>query len=114
MQSRTIVSLLEPGTAEDQYGNVGVDWNKPITVWPGKPGAVDPLSSDEAVLTAETVVSRWRCYLTAPDAQTLRMTPAWRVRWNGEDYDTDGDVQLVQSRYAHRSYLTVLLKRVDA
>lgn len=108
MRPRTTVALLEPATSVDEYdGSTSINWALPPTIHDGVLAAVEPISSTEAVLTAETIVSRFRLYLPGDTVIDAR----WRVRWQGEDYLIDGDVESwVNGRGTQ--YLHCLLKKV--
>ena len=108
VRPRTTVALLEPATTADEYDqSVTIDWTLPPTVHDGVLAAVEPVGSTEAVLTASTIVSRLRLYL--PGDTTVDST--WRVRWQGDDYLIDGDVEpWVNARGTQ--YLHCLLKKV--
>lgn len=100
--------LLEPATKTDPLTEENVpDWDVLPTEHPDTPAAVDPLSSTEAVLTAGTVISRWVCYL--PEDTVVESF--WQVRWNGADYEIDGEVALQEG--SREGYLTATLKRVE-
>ena len=103
--------ILEPATKADSYTGLPVsDWDAlPASATPERFKG-EPLSSTEAVLTAETVVSRWRGYL--PPMWDGILTPAFRVRWDEKDYEIEGDIERFKTRRCVR-YLAVILKRVD-
>jgi hypothetical protein len=100
--------VLEPDTRVDRYTDTPeADWSKPPVTETPTPILMRPLNSFEAVATAETVVSRWRAYLGP--AWDGVLTPAHRIRWDGDDYEIDGAVERHKTRSCVR-YITVTLK----
>lgn len=109
MRPRTTVTLLEPATTTDPYtGEARPNWTATPTEHPDTPAAIEPLSSTEATLTAETVISRWVLYLPAETT----IEPSWRVRWRGDDFDVDGEIQVWEGR-RDEAYRSCLLKLVE-
>lgn len=108
MRPRTTVALLEPATSVDEYtGAATIDWDLAPTIHAEVLAAVEPVSSTEAALTASTIVSRMRLYLPGDTV----IDPRWRVRWEGVDYEIDGDVEpWVNGRGPQ--YLHCLIKKV--
>jgi hypothetical protein len=116
------VDVLWPATVEDSYTQTPrADWTKdPQRVVDTVRATVQPVSSDEDAVTAETVVSAWHCWLP-PHHRTYEgavvdlaaeMTTACRVRWDGDVYLIDGDVERWKSgRRVRRLYCR--LKRVS-
>lgn len=110
MRPRTTVDLLQPATKVDEYDQTTTaDWTVPPTVHAGVPAAVEPLTSTEAVLTAETIVSRLRVYLPGDTV----VEASWRIRWRGDDYLIDGDVE-PWGNLRGVSYLHCLIKKVTS
>lgn len=108
MRGRDLVDLLEPATDEDEYTEETVpDWKQEPTVHEGVPASVDPLSSDEQTVTADTVISRWKCYLPAD----CGITSDWRIRWNGNTHVVDGEVETWRGRLG-AGHLAVTMKRI--
>ncbi|MGI8682069.1 MAG: hypothetical protein ACR2JO_08060 [Mycobacteriales bacterium] len=88
------------------------DWTKPPRSELATPIKVQPYSlrfSTEAVLTAGTVVSRWEAWL--PPSFDGTIDSSWRVRWDGDDYDIDGEIGRWKTRGVVR-YLTCTIKLV--
>lgn len=111
VQLRDEAVLLEPDTRLNENTEEQVaDWTKPpVSVTPTRFKG-EPVSSTEEALTAETIVSRWVGYL--PPMWDGILTPAFRIRWDGEDYLIDGAIERFKTRKCVR-YLMVILKRVD-
>lgn len=108
MKPRTTVDLLEPRTEVDEYTQEpSVDWDTAPIVHVGVPAAVEPLTSTEDVLTAATLVGRSRCYLPAG----TRVEAWWRVRWLGDDYLIEGDVEKWIGMRGE-AYQVLILKKV--
>lgn len=108
MRGRDSVILLEPQTTPDGYTEEPVpDWTAEPTPHPVA-ASVDPLSSDEQTVTADTVISRWACYLPAD----CGIRTWWRVRWDGHDHEVDGEVAVWKSRIGS-GYISVVLKRIS-
>lgn len=99
------VTLLEPATVTDRYTEEErVDWTQPPTEHLHE-GEVQVVSSTEAVLTAGTVVQKARCWLP-PEAAGYygfglygvgayagSFSTKWRVRWDGDVFEVDGEVE---------------------
>ena len=102
--------LLEPDVSADRETEEQVpDWGKsPASATPTRFQA-QPLTSTEEVLTADTVIARWRAFL--PPTFAGIVTPAWRVRWDDEDYEIDGDIEK-HKRGTSVRYISVTLKKV--
>jgi hypothetical protein len=120
-----VADLLEPDVTVDSYTEAeSPDWSKPpLLTLAGVPFQASPVSSTEQTVTAETIISRWKAYLppaikdpadetgeTWLQLETV-LTSAWRIRWDGEIYLIDGDVERHKHRRCTR-YLSVLLKKV--
>lgn len=120
-----VVDLLEPDVTVDSYTEAETpDWTKPPKrTLAGVPFQGSPVSSSEQQLTATTITSRWRAFLPPavkdPDDPTgatwLQLedvvTSAWRISWDGEVYEIDGDVERHKHRQCTR-YLSMFLKKV--
>lgn len=107
---RDAVTVLQPVRDKDPYsGELGPPdrTQPPKATYPVR-GAVQPLSSTEAVLTASTVVSRWRCWVP-PDTP---LDPLWRIRWRDNDYEIDDAVGL-HTLGPTKHHLPVVLKLVE-
>lgn len=119
---RDRVDVLWPTTAADSYTEADrADWSQgPARTVTGVRAAVQPVSSTEEAVTAETIVSRYECWL--PTAHTTGsdetvdlaadLTSACRVRWDGDVYFIDGDVEPWKSGRRVRR-LHCFLKRVS-
>jgi hypothetical protein len=98
------VTVLRYGTTQDRFGNdVRSGTPTQVTV---TGCSVQPLEGDEQTVNRDTVVSRWRIW--APPATDL--TAADMVRFDGDDYEVDGEVQ----RWAFgtsQDHVTALLQR---
>lgn len=108
------VEVLTAATTTDPYtGDAAEDWSQDPTIVPVS-GEVQPLSSVEAVLTAQTVVSRWRAYLEpmAQDGTPVVVTAQNRIRYDGTDYEIDGkpDVWKVGGSVDHYELLLKLVE----
>lgn len=121
---RDAATLLEPDTSADSYTEEAApDWDKDPVRELDVPFKGEPVSSSEELLTAQTIIARWKGYLPAliPDptdasgATLLALadvvTSTWRVRWHGDVYTIDGDVEVHRKDDTVR-YLSVILKRV--
>lgn len=103
--------LLEPDiTADRLTEEEAPDWDKdPLSATPTA-FQCQPVSSTEEALTAETIVSRFR--------GTLRpmwdgiLTSDWRIRWDGEDYTIEGEVERHKKGRRVR-FLTVTLSKIE-
>lgn len=84
------LEVLTAGTKTDAYGDDEPDWDNPTAV--PVSGEMQPLSSVEAVLTTQTVVSRWRAFLdpVAQDGTTVTLGAENRIRHDGTVYEVDG------------------------
>lgn len=103
--------VLEPATKDDTYtGGPVTDWDQPPVSATPTLFYGHPVSTSEAVLTSGTVISYVQGFL-GPEWDGL-VTPAWRIRWDGDDYEIDGEVERHKTRSSVR-FLTVLLKRVS-
>lgn len=101
---------LVPATRTDpRTGEVTADWSKPPASSTSIPFQHQSLTTDEQLLTAETIVTRGRGYL--PPWLDGVVTPEHRIRWDGDDYEIDGDVERHKTRTRVR-YLTVTLRIV--
>jgi len=106
MRPRTTVTLLQPQISESWDSGVPApDWDQPPVEHPDTPAAIEPLSSAEQVLTADTVISRWRLFLEPGTG----ITAQWRVRWLGIDHEVDGEIEVWQGR---RPRVECTLKRI--
>lgn len=111
MTNPATIERLRPTTVTDRYGNtVADDWTTPdvqaITgaVW------APVTNSENNELGRQGVVIGWRFYLTDVDVD---IEPTDRVRWNGDDYEVEGE----PARYAHpitgRRVVEILVSRVE-
>lgn len=121
-----VADLLEPDVTVDTYTEAGrPDWDKdPVRTLAGVPFQASPVSSSEQQLTATTIISRWKAYLPPaikdPDDPTGAtwlqlqgvLTSTWRIRWDGDVYEIDGDVERHKHRRCTR-YLSMFLKKVS-
>ena len=100
--------LLEPATKTDPYTEeTRPDWSKdPLSATPAEFKA-QPVNSDEQTLTADTIVTRFKAWLPARFDGIV--TSDFRVRWDGRDYDIDGDLERWKQGQTVR-YLTCFLK----
>lgn len=102
--------LLEPATTLNELTETArADWTKPAKSSLPTAFKAEPVDSSEAVVTAGTVISRWQAWL--PGDWDGRVTPAWRIRWDGLDYEIDGEIGRWKKGTSVR-YLTCILKRV--
>lgn len=92
MYDETVTVLTAATKTDDYTEDPEDDWSQPPATMQNVDGEVQPLSSDEAVLTSSTVVSRWRAYLdaTAQDGTATVVTADNRLRFNGTDYEIVG------------------------
>jgi head-tail adaptor len=104
VQFRDQVERLRPTTSGDGYGNQVPTWAAPAIA--AYPAEVQPLSTDENVMDQQRTTSRWRLFLPAG----ADVTAADRIRWDGDDYEIDGDVQRWKRRGAAHHLEAVLLK----
>lgn len=121
-----VADLLEPDVTADAYTEAPApDWKKPPKrTLTGVPFKCDPVSSSEQQLTATTVITRRIGFLPPaikdPDdpsgATWLQLEDtidsSWRIRWDGDVYTIDGEVERRKHRQCTR-YLSVLLKKVS-
>lgn len=84
------VVVLEPTVDVDPYDKqTRVDFNNPTSATPW-PADMQPATSTELTDNRQTVISRWYLMLTSQAV----IEPAWRVRWRGDDFDVDGDIEV--------------------
>lgn len=94
-----VVVLNAPVIADDGHGNPVVDWDHAVEKT--EPAVVQPLASSEYAISGDTIVSRYKLILHPKTAATALS----RVRWRGNTYDIEGQVQLtstVNGRPDHR------------
>lgn len=98
------VELLPASTNTDA---LGTPVKRPAESGSESPAVVQPLPSDEQAAAGQHIVSRYLCFLP-PDA----VLDGWSyVRWNGHDYEVDGDpAQHSGSRGIH--HIEAILRRV--
>lgn len=100
----TVTVLRAAPGAVDDYGN-------PVTHWESASQtnvsgcSMQPVEGDEFTTGRDTVVSRWRLY--APVRAHLTATD--RVRYAGDVYEVDGEVQ--RWDFPDAPHLTALLRR---
>lgn len=109
------VAVLTAATTADSYtGDPVEDWDLPPVSSVTVAGEVQPLSSIEAVLTAQTVVSRWRAFLEplATDGTAYSLTAASRISHDGTVYEVDGkpDVWKVAGQVDHYELILKLVE----
>jgi hypothetical protein len=106
---RDRVDVLWPATKVDTYTEEDrADWTKdPVRTDSGVRATVQPVSSTKEAVTAETIVSRWDCWLSG----SSEVASSCRIRWDGDVYLIDGEVEAWKSGHRTRM-LHCLLKRV--
>lgn len=104
------VDILAPGTSINPYTELAsADWTlTPTVVAAGVTANVQPATSTEAQVTAGTLITRWVCHLPG---DLVGVTAACRIRWRGDMYTIEGDVEQWRSGRRTRR-LAVTLKRV--
>lgn len=98
-----------PATKTDPYTEAEVDdWDQAPARVEIVRAKIEPVSSTEETVTAETIVSRWECTLPP----TFPVTSRCRIRRaDGSVYAVDGEVS-PWKRGTRTRFLTCLLKKV--
>lgn len=108
MRLRDRVDALAATTpTEDERGNTTLTWD-----WANartEPASVGPLGSSEYTSGQQTVITRWRVILLPGTSCTATS----RVRWRGDTYEVDGDVELHTDHRGRAHHCEALLKRVE-
>jgi hypothetical protein len=105
------VQLVSPGdVGEDAHGNPTVDWDsEPVRV---SPALVTPLSaltsSSENTIGGQVTITRWRLFLPA----VVPIDARSRVRWRGDEFDVEGDVELHTDTRGRPHHQEALMVRV--
>lgn len=100
----TITRLRATGSS-DGYGNTTADWSGTLNEV-DLPAEVQPAGSTEDVVDQARTTTRWRLWLFA-DAD---LTASDRVRWDGQVYEVDGDVETWKRRGAPHHLEALLMK----
>lgn len=96
-----------PGQGDDEHGNPTPDWAS--AAWSREPALIQPVSSSENNAAQDTVISRWRIFLLPVTAATSLS----RVRWRGDVYEVDGEVQVFPDLRAKPHHHEAFLRRVE-
>ena len=100
----TVAVIIATEGDTDSHGNPVVDWaNATETLCPA---LVAPQNSSEALVGQNTVTTRYRVFLPALGLATEKS----RIRWRGQLFDVDGDVELhtdLRGKAHHRELLMV-------
>jgi hypothetical protein len=86
-----IAVLNAPIIADDGHGNPVVDWDNAVEKT--EPAGVQPLAAAEYSISGDTIVSRYKLILHPKTVATALS----RIRWRGDVYDIEGQVQLTSS-----------------
>ncbi len=105
---RDTVTRLRAATTTDRYGNETHDWSTPDEL-PITGCDVQPLAGPEDTVDRQQVTRRW--VLFAPAAADI--TAADRIRWDGDDYDIDGEVRPWRSPTGRLDHIEADLVRVE-
>lgn len=103
----TVIGLRAP-MVDDRYGDEIADWdNASETSLPGC--RVVPGAGSENTVDRDQLTRRW--VLFAPPSADLRATD--RIRWDGTDYDIDGDLRRWRSATGALAHIEADLTRVE-
>lgn len=90
MRLRDTGTRLRGVTVAGEYGNPSsIDWTEATLSKLDLACEMQPESSDEDVVQQDRTTSRWRLFLPAGSDMTAKD----RWRFNGVDYEVDGEVQ---------------------
>jgi hypothetical protein len=110
------VTTIEPGVTVDDRGvevvddrgHEVVDWENAPTV--REPMRVQPTSSNEETVNADTIVSLYRATLGPYTTANSRS----RIRYDGMLFTVEGDVQQVRDSRDRLHHHTAVLRRVES
>lgn len=101
---RDRVTRLRAVLTSDDYGNQARDWATASAV--DYPAEVGPTSTTEDVDDQQRTTTRWRAIL--PPLADVEATD--RIRWDGQDFEVDGEVECWKRRGRPHHVEAVLLK----
>lgn len=105
---RDTVTVVRPTIGPNRYGDDVVDWSTPTLI--DIPGCrVIPAAGAEMVVDRDQVIRR--SLLFAPPSADIRATD--RIRWQGADYDVDGDVRHWRGPSGALAHIEADLVRVE-
>lgn len=108
MQFRDQVDVLNAADLPvDGHNNPVPDWDQVVGV--REPAIVQPVSSTENITAEQVVISRWRAFLLPLTTATATS----RLRWRGDVYEVDGDVQLFPDLRGRPHHREAFLRRVQ-
>lgn len=103
------VTVLRVGTATDRYGDtVAGDWTS-ATATAITQCRIQPAAGPEDTVDRDQITRRW--LLFAPADADIRASD--RVRWQGVDYDIDGELRRWNSPTGRLAHIEADLLRVD-
>jgi hypothetical protein len=101
------VTLVAPPapTVDPVTGNESVDWATATRT--SVAGSVQPLSSSESTADEQVTITRWRLF-----CPPVPMTAEYRVEWDGDSFEVDGEVG-VWKRRGTSHHVEAVLRRVE-
>lgn len=91
---------------DDGHGNPVVDWAHADTAV--EPALVEPLTGAEYLVSADTIISRYKLLLHPKTAAAATS----RVQWCGTTYEIEGEVQPTTSVLGRRDHCEAVMRAV--